>query len=117
MNYEELAKIILGLHTDTPDRIAEAFHIDDNMTASEMEEKITTVAESGFNTSLQDIISKDLFDKVIQKAIKEKEADREKFDMWINGLDTHLYYNGSNVSNWEELEEEIELEKKERRAA
>lgn len=40
----------------------------------------------------------------IAKASEELGLEEDKFDYYINSLDTHLYYDGEEVYSWEELE-------------
>lgn len=47
-----------------------------------------------------------MYDKIIDKAVKELNADREDFDYWCNGsLDTNLYYKQETVFCWEDIVE------------
>lgn len=115
MTYKELALIAIGMQTEVPDRIAEKFKIDDDMTQTEMEELIGKVVESDFKTQLQNLISANLYEKVIENATKTLGADSRKFKFWCNSIDTDLYYNGSHVSDWEELKLKVWREKAERK--
>lgn len=40
----------------------------------------------------------------ISKATEELGLDEDKFDYYINSLDTHLYYEDEEVYSWDELE-------------
>lgn len=47
-----------------------------------------------------------IFENVISRA-ERMGADRDKFDYYINALDSHITYDGEEISSWKELEEKI----------
>ena len=49
----------------------------------------------------------------IAKATDELGLDEDKFDYYINAIDTHLYYDGEEVYSWDELEALAEEESNE----
>ena len=115
MTYKELALIALGMQTEVPDRIEEDFDIQDTMTETEMGEMIQIVADSQFSLQLQNILSRRLYEKVIENAVETLGADSKKFEFWCNATDTRLTYNGSHVKNMNELKLEVWREMAERK--
>ena len=55
---------------------------------------------------LCNILLHGIFEDVISRA-ENMGADRDKFDYYINALDSHITYDGEEISSWKELEEII----------
>lgn len=52
-----------------------------------------------------DLLMHKLFQDVEDRAVEDLKLDRSLFDWYVNGLDTHLYYNKQEVLTWERLED------------
>ena len=101
MNTKEFICSCLGLYGSCEylDDIQESFNIELNK--SDIDKALQISPQDLSNT-----ITSTLFDKIIDKAVEELGLNEESFDYFVNGsLDTHLYYDGEEVNDWEDLEE------------
>lgn len=93
----------IGIYQDSDylDKIEEDFQIKLDLSDDETTEFVQTWAPNVGNR-----MAEMMYDKIIDKAVKELDTDREDFDYFCNGsLDTNLYYKQEEVYCWEDIVE------------
>ena len=78
-------------------------------TKEDLEEALECAALNSHN--VRNCLMEILWLKVVYEYVDSKGCDREQFDSYINGsLDTHFYFNGTEVNSEEDIKELIDNE-------
>lgn len=100
-NAEWILQCIGIYNSEYIDEIEEDFEIELDLSDDETIELVKDYAPNVGNR-----LAEMMYDEIIDKAVKELDADREDFDYYCNGdLDTHLYYKQETVYCWEDIVE------------
>ena len=115
MTWDDWILQCLGVYNNSGylDQIEKDFGIEYNPTDQDTLELVKYALESAYDTRkcsygsmhLGDMLAAELYKEVIDRAVRELDADEDDFDWYLNGaLDTHLYYKEQEVTCWNDIE-------------
>ena len=101
METRDFICVCLGINSAKVDEICDNFDLDID---SEDVECLLTACSSNYKTFGDRLIA-GLYMQVIEDAVKDFELDEDKFDYFVNGRDSYLYYDKQEIYRYKDLED------------
>lgn len=105
METRDFICVCLGVSSEKVDEICDNFDLD--IDSGEVA-CLLTVCEFNYKTFGDRLIA-ELYNQVIEDAVKDFGLDEDKFDYYANGRDSHLYYDKQEIYRYKDLENIAEL--------